>query len=337
MNAIGSVPPTTHKWVFSRPMSDRPHRRTLVLFLVLAIYVLLQFLWWAYLLVEKDNELRALIGRLDALGVRTTMGSGTSTRTLWMVAGEGFVFVTLLLIALWTTYRTVRHELMLARLQRNFLLATSHELRTPIAGLKLHLQTLERRTLDTERQAALLGMALGEVDRLGALSEKLLLATRLEEARLPLHREAVDLSALLHALAAQAGSTYGRAHRLQVDAPDGLQVTADADLLRTLFGNLLENACKYSPAGGLIEVVALRKEDRVEVEVRDEGPGVPAAERERIFDRFHRGGNEETRQAKGTGLGLYIARRIATLLGGSVVHRERRPKGSIFAVALPDR
>jgi signal transduction histidine kinase len=284
-------------------MKGTTHRRTLWLFGVLAAYVLLQFLWWAYLLVEKDNELRALIGQLDALGVRSTLSHGDRSRTLLMVAGEGFVFVCLLLIGLWTIYRSVRHELVLARLQRNFLLAASHELRTPIAGLKLHLQTLQRRQLDAEQQRSLMTMALGDVERLGALSEKILLATRLAEARLPL----------------------------------ALPMGSDADAVRTIVGNLLENACKYAPPGTAVTITARSEQGGTLIEVADEGPGVPAEERERIFDRFHRGGREETRQTKGTGLGLFIVRRLADALGGSVTLRNGRPHGAIFEVALPDR
>lgn len=318
-------------------MERSTHRRTLWLFGVLAAYVLLQFLWWAYLLVEKDNELRALIGQLDALGVRSTVGHGDRSRTLLMVAGEGFVFVTLLLIGLWTIYRSVRHELVLARLQRNFLLAASHELRTPIAALKLHLQTLERRQLDADQQRALMTMALGDVERLGALSEKILLATRLEEARLPLQREQLDLAQLLTGLVEQARGTYGRDHRIDLVAPSSLPVASDADAVRTIVGNLLENACKYAPPGTAVVISARNDQGGTLIEVADEGPGVPAEERERIFDRFHRGGREETRQTKGTGLGLFIVRRLAEALGGSVTLRNGRPHGAIFAVALPDR
>jgi signal transduction histidine kinase len=318
-------------------MEGSTHRRTLWLFGVLAAYVLLQFLWWAYLLIEKDNELRALIGQLDALGVRSTLSHGDRSRTLLMVAGEGFVFVTLLLIGLWTIYRSVRHELVLARLQRNFLLAASHELRTPIAGLKLHLQTLQRRQLDAGQQRSLMTMALGDVERLGALSEKILLATRLEEARLPLQRAPLDLTPLLNGLVEQARGSYGRDHRIGLDAPMALPVVSDADAVRTIVGNLLENACKYAPPGTAVTITARRDQAGTVIEVADEGPGVPADERERIFDRFHRGGREETRQTKGTGLGLFIVRRLAEALGDSVTLRNGRTHGAIFAVALPDR
>jgi two-component system, OmpR family, sensor histidine kinase CiaH len=318
-------------------MPKSPYRRTLVLFSLLAAYVVLQFLWWAYLLVSKDNELQALLGQLQALGVTSTLDHDKPERTLWMVSGEGAVFLTLLLLALWLTYRTVRHELGLARLQRNFLLAASHELRTPIAGLKLHLQTLQRRPLDDAQRQALLSTALGEVDRLGALSEKILLATRLEEVHLPMHHGAVDLAALLRALIEQARLSYGRDHAIILSAPDELTITTDAEALRAIIGNLIENACKYAPGGTQVSLEMHLRDGSAEVLVSDEGPGVSEADRGRIFERFFRGGQEETRNTKGTGLGLYIVHRLVQELGGTVEHRPRAPHGSIFAVAIPDR
>jgi signal transduction histidine kinase len=318
-------------------MPRPPHGRTLVLFSVLAVYVLLQFTWWAYLLVQKDNELQTLVGQLDALGVSSTIARERPGRTLEMVTGEGFVFIALLLLALWLTYRSVRHELLLARLQHNFLLATSHELRTPIAAMKLHLQTLERHRLDEEQRSTLMAAALSDVDRLGSLSEKILLAARLEEARLPLAKESVDLTALLRALAGQATNSYGRDHRIEAMVPDGVQLNGDPEALRTIVGNLLENACKYAPAGTKVTLACTREQRGVLVTVSDEGPGIAPAERHRIFDRFYRGGNEEIRQAKGTGLGLFIVHRLVNELGGRVEHRPKEPHGSIFAVQLPER
>lgn len=313
------------------------HGRTLVLFAMLAAYVLLQFTWWAYLLVQKDNELQALVGQLEALGVSGTVEREPPGRTLQMVTGEGFVFVALLLLALWLTYRAVRHELLLAKLQHNFLLATSHELRTPIAAMKLHLQTLERRSLDADQRSSLMTAALSDVERLQALSEKILLAARLEDHRLPLGSEHVDLSALLETILDQARRSYGKDHTVVAAVPEGLALTGDAEVLRTIVGNLLENACKYAPAGTRVTLSAAKEPRGVVITVADQGPGIAPEDRPRIFDRFYRGGSEETRQAKGTGLGLFIVQRLVNELGGRVEHRPAEPCGSIFAVQLPER
>lgn len=319
-------------------MNGPIHRRTLLLFSVIAAYVLLQFLWWAYLLISKDNELQALLNQLQALGVSSTIDHAEPGRTFWMVAGEGTVFVTLLLLALWLTYRTVRHELGLARQQRNFLLAASHELRTPIAGLKLHLQTMQRRNLDPDRHATMITQALGEVDRLGALSEKILLAMRLEELRLPMNRSDLDLAILTTDVVERARGGYGRQHRIELSTPTHLMAMTDADAFGTILGNLLENACKYVPVGTSINVSLRRTASHhITLEVADQGPGVPEEDRAHLFERFFRGGNEETRQAKGTGLGLYIVHRLASELGGKVTFRPGLSGGSIFAVVIPER
>ena len=120
--------------------TDRPVTPVL-LFGLVGVYIVLQFTWWAWLLVSKDRDVHTLQVQVLAEGIVPAVAVQEPGRTVWMIAGEGGVFLILLLLALWLIFRTVKHELGLARQQRDFLLAASHELRTPIAGLKLHLQT----------------------------------------------------------------------------------------------------------------------------------------------------------------------------------------------------
>lgn len=316
-------------------MPSPASRAPLVLFSLVTIYIVLQSAWWAWLLLDRETELRALQQQLLAEGVTPTIPLRATDHTVWMVAGEGGVFVLLLLIALWLTFRTVRHEIALARQQRDFLLAVSHELRTPIAGLKLHLGTLRRQDLRDAQREELLSLARSEVDRLRALTEKILLATRLDEARVPLSLREVDVANELRALCSNARLTYAAGHGVDCSAPETLMLRTDADAFRSVLGNLLENASKYAPAGSTITVALEMHGGGCEVRVEDEGHGVPAEERSRIFHKFNRGGSEETREAKGTGLGLFIASRLMHSLGGRLEYRARAPHGSIFAATFP--
>ena len=306
-----------------------------LLFGLVGGYIVLQFLWWAWLLVSKDREVHALQAQLFAEGVIPAVPVQAPDRTLWMVAGEGGVFLLLLLLALWLILRTVKHELGLARQQRDFLLAASHELRTPIAGLKLHLQTLQRTGLDAAQREDLTGHVLTEVDRLHALTEKILLATRLDEPHIPLDLTPVDIAAVLRSVLANASASYARGHDLRTVAPEQAMLTTDPDAFRSVAVNLLENACKYAPAGTIVQVTLMHKEHVWELSVVDKGPGVPEAERTMIFRKFHRGGPEETRGTKGTGLGLYIVQRLMHGLGGRIEYRPRPEGGSIFAASFP--
>ena len=316
--------------------ADRPITSVL-LFGLVGGYIVLQFMWWAWLLISKDRDVHLLQTQLLAEGVDPAIAVQEPDRTIWMIAGEGGVFLALLLLALWLIFRTVKHELGLARQQRDFLLAASHELRTPIAGLKLHLQTLQRTGLDAAQREDLSGHVRAEVERLHALTEKILLATHLDEPHTPVESTTMDAAAVLGSVVANASASYARGHQLRMEPPEEAIISMDADAFRSVAVNLLENACKYAPAGTVVEVALIRKDQQWEFIVADRGSGVPDAERAMIFRKFHRGGQEETRGTKGTGLGLYIVQRLMHGASGRIEHRHRPGGGSIFVASFPHR
>jgi signal transduction histidine kinase len=234
-------------------------------------------------------------------------------------------------------YRAVRNELRTAAAQRNFLLAVTHELRTPIAAIKLQLQTLARPGLRDDQRDELRQNATDEAERLAMLTEKVLLATTAEEGSIPIRTEDVDVVGLLHASLERARVTVAHDHVLVLQGPEALLTRSDPHALRSIADNLVENAAKYAPKGSTITVEIKAGSNGWRLLVMDEGPGVPEEERERIFDRFYRTGSEDTRNAKGTGLGLYIVQRLVQRLGGAVEVRARRPQGAIFAASFPHR
>jgi two-component system phosphate regulon sensor histidine kinase PhoR len=303
-------------------MERRAQQRSLFLFGALALYILLQFGWWAVLLVRQEELIAALTGQ-------------EPVRRVGMVLGEGGVFLLLLIVLLLLTFRAVRRDLALARMQRNFLLAVTHELRTPIASLKLQLQTLRRSGLTADARRELDERAMAEVERLGSLTDKVLIAAGPKEAMPPLRSGPTDLAAELRRVVDALRETHARAHLLEVDAPESLQARLDPEAFRSIAENLLENAAKYSPAGSTVRAVLQRNGQAVELSVQDQGPGVPKAEREHIFQRFYRGGDEEVRRTKGTGLGLFIVDRLVRALGGSIKVGDAPGGGAIFAASFP--
>lgn len=317
-------------------MARNPHRRTALLFGLLTVYILLQFTWWAVLLLRKDRVVARLTLELEALGA--DVGTAIDTRrSLLMVVGEGSVFLGLLLFMLYFTFRAIRRDLDLARTQRNFLLAVTHELRTPIAAIKLQLQTLSRPTLDGEQREMLRTRAVQEADRLALLTDKVLMATSAEEGVLAMDHRELEVMELLRMVVDRARTHWAKDHTVTLVGPERLVVVSDGQALHSIAENLLENAAKYAPDGTSIELKVEEGREGWRMIVSDEGPGVPAAEQQRIFEKFYRGGQEETRKAKGTGLGLYIVRRLTQALGGSVHVRERDPHGAIFAASFPNR
>ena len=316
----------------------RPTSRTpVLLFGFLALYILLQSAWWMWLLLSKDQDIFALQQQLVSEGVIPRLPIRLPKHTLMMVLGEGLVFLVLVLLALWITFRTLRHELSLARQQRDFLMATSHELRTPIAALKLHLQTLQRPDLGPERRDMLTISARNDVERLHLLTERILLASRLEEHAVPPNVDDVDLPVETRTVIEEARATYGRKHVIEVGIPPTLMLRTNAMAFRSILGNLLENACKYAPVGSTVFVELTTSGSTVLLHVRDTGPGIGPEDRLRIYEKFFRGGNEETRDATGTGLGLFIVRRLMEDLGGRVEYQPELPHGSTFTASFPRR
>lgn len=230
------------------------------------------------------------------------------------------------------------------RMRRDLVANVSHELRTPVAGLRAQLENLVDGV--TEPDPAALEVALTETERLSQLVDHLLDLSRLDAGVVELDLEEVELTPFLHEVVDAATlATGGRSVRWIVDVePAGLTVTADAARLHQVIHNLLENASRHSPKGGRITVHAARTaaDDGVLIDVHDEGPGIAREDRDRVFERFQRGGYADS--SGGTGLGLAIARWAVSLHGGTIGvlddprdEHAREGRSSLIRVVLPDR
>lgn len=221
--------------------------------------------------------------------------------------------------------------------QRRFLADAAHELRTPVTALRLQLQLLERSGDEASRKEALLELTSG-IDRWQHLIEQLLQVARSEpDGEVP-RKEPVDLGELVRSV---VGSASMKAEQRGIDlgatGPTGTLVQGDSNQLTILLNNLVENALRYTPAGGVVDVEAGVHEGRPVLRVIDSGPGIPQAERERVFDRFYRGEAAQTlaRDSGGSGLGLAIARSIAERHDARVsLHTPRSGRGLEVRVAF---
>jgi PAS domain S-box-containing protein len=218
-----------------------------------------------------------------------------------------------------------------------FLATTSHELRTPITVVQGFASTLVNRwdkLADADRRSAVQTIA----DRAGSLArlvEQLLLGSRAGAEQLQVSNAPFDLAGLLHGSVAAFG-TLSDQHTLEIDIADGLP-SAHGDPMATdiIVGQLLENAIKYSPDGGAVTVRARPAPDAIEVEIADQGIGIPPADRERVFERFVQGDTGDRRRFGGIGLGLYIVRQLARAQGGEVAADGRADGGTIMRLRLP--
>lgn len=216
--------------------------------------------------------------------------------------------------------------------QRAFIADAAHELRTPLTAIKLQAQLAERARDDAERCQALAELKLG-VERTSRLVGQLLTLARTENPGEPEAHVAVRLDELAReVLAEQAALAEQKRIDLGLARAEPAALRAEPVALRTLISNLVDNALKYTPAGGRVDVLVYREDDRAVLEVKDSGPGIPEADRERVFGRFYRTPGSA---AEGSGLGLAIVKHIAERHAGSVALERNAPGGLRVVVRLP--
>lgn len=315
--------------------------RAIYILYILAFYVLFQFCWWTYLLIELNKEVytyRIELANLKAASPEEGYQFEESLHNRmkqrqYMVAGEGFVFLSLLLWGSIMTYRSFRREFELARLQKNFLLSVTHEFKSPLAAIKLYLETLQRHDLDAIKQQSFIRNALSDTERLNHLVENALMANLIDHNSNLLTFDDFNLTASVKSLGAKYSSVPGFPE-IEFNLDPDVTLFGDRSAISILLTNLIENAGKYSPPGEKILVTLRKINDHACISVADHGIGVPDSEKEKVFQKFYRAGNEETRTTKGTGLGLYLSRFIARKHHGDIRILDNKPKGAIFEVTL---
>jgi two-component system phosphate regulon sensor histidine kinase PhoR len=224
----------------------------------------------------------------------------------------------------------------LDRLKNEFIAVVSHELRTPIASVYGAAITLEQTKLDESRRDSMLRVIYSESKRLVRLVDQVLWASRVEAARLEPAIQACDAEELAAAVVNAARTHLPTKLSVDLRVDDRLPpVAADPEKANQVLVNLVENAIKYSPNGGRIEVAVSRVDGCVRFAVRDEGLGIAEQDQERIFDKFERLDPELARGVGGTGLGLFISRGLVDQMNGSLSVKSREGQGSTFMVDLP--
>lgn len=232
----------------------------------------------------------------------------------------------------------LRRQGELARLRSDFVAGISHELRTPLAQLRLFLDTLRLKRYDTpEEQEWLVSHLTRETTRLEHLVENVLAASRLDRGMHPsVPLVPLDLGAEVRdAAMAFAPLAASRRAVLDTEVTDGVAVLADQATLRQLVLNLLDNAVKFGPAGQHVRLSVTRSNGSARLTVTDQGPGVPEAERERIWEAYYRGSGEATRAVGGSGIGLALVREIAGSFGGTAAVAAAPGGGAAFSVTMP--
>ena len=310
------------------------------LFYSLVAYIVMQFLWWEVLLARQSKQLSDEQKEIVALNIsykilleqNFTLIEKKKNHQLWMHLGEGTVFLILLSLGVLKIYNIRKRENELARLQNNFLLSVTHELKSPLASVKLQLQTMQKHKLDEATQNNLLQKALVDNERLLRMIDNILLAAKAENKDSILNVREIDVVGTINNLVNQDFSESKS--RIKIVSVQKVLVNADEQIISIIFSNLLENALKYSPLDQPIEIEIKEEKNKAYVSVSDVGQGIPDSEKQKVFEKFYRIGNEETRSAKGTGLGLYIVKSLCSLHNIQIKITDNKPHGTVFKLVI---
>jgi signal transduction histidine kinase len=282
-----------------------------------------------------DPAPRALVPAIDPAARAQLEGEGRSR--LNQYAWEGGFFALVLLAGIGVLARALRQEAALRERQQSFLAALSHEFKSPLASLRLSVETVALRDPPREARARLLQRAIEDVDRLQSLAANVLDSAQIDEGRLRLAPERLALAdAARSALDEHAERAGASGARIECRIAPELEILADPIAVRAVLRNLLDNACKSLAAskGGALVLHARERRGFVELTVEDGGIGFAPEEAEQLFEKYYQGAQLRTRERSGSGLGLYIVRRFAELEGGWVQAHSAGPgRGAAFTVA----
>ncbi len=310
---------------------------TIVYWLVL-LYIIAALVYWFISLEQQNNRMsNLLLNELkhDEPGFykkASKIWDSKKRKTIQYVS-EGAVFLIVILLGAVFVSRATRRQLTLSHQQQNFMMAVTHELKTPIAVARLNLETLQKRRLAEQQQQKLINITLQEVNRLNSLCNNILLASQLDAGEYKISKNAVNLSELAKRVYAEFG--VRNPNRLIIgNLEDNLYITGEELLLEMMMSNLIENAFKYSPKDSPVDISLYKDRKGIHFRVKDEGPGIAEEERNKIFDKFYRVGNEATRSTKGTGLGLYLCKQIAKDHNADITVANNKVRGSVFTVTF---
>ncbi len=302
----------------------------------LLVYITAALIWWFIALMHQNKEITDLKNSLlkknepAAVANERVIAEEYERKTAQYI-GEGATFMLVILVGAVFVYRATRKQIKLTHQQQNFMMSITHELKTPIAVVKLNLETLQKHKLEEAQQARIIHNTLQETDRLNDLCNNILLASQLDAGDFKLAWEEVNLSNLVKKAALQFQSRFPN-RKISYRVDENISISGDELLLKLAINNLIENALKYSPGEEPVLVELENAKDGIKLKVTDQGPAIPDHEKSKIFEKFYRLGDENTRRVQGTGLGLYLTRKIAEDHNATVEVWNNSPRGSIFVI-----
>lgn len=309
-----------------------------IVYWFLLTYIVTALIFWFLSLVRQStqmSEYKLLQLKKDAPDYSTRVNEieDEERRKIAQYIGEGSTFLLLILVGAVFVYQATRRQILLNTQQQNFMMAITHELKTPIAITKLNIETLLKRKLEESQQEKLLNNALQESNRLNDLCDNILLASQIDAGDYLPDKEMINLGELVQESAAYFKTRFPY-QLIEETIEENIYVKGDRLLLQLAVNNLIENAIKYSGKQKPVTILLQKSNAETQLLVKDLGKGIARQEKKKVFEKFYRAGDENTRNTKGTGLGLYLTKKIIKDHNGNITVQDNTPSGCIFAISL---
>lgn len=309
-----------------------------ILYWILLAYIIAALVWW-FVALNQQNEVMADYKkqelRIESPTYKADLAKieNAEKRKRAQYMGEGITFFLLIAAGAFFVFRAARKQLNFSLQQQNFMMALTHELKTPIAVTKLNLETLQKRKLEDQQRDRLIQTTLQEANRMNTLCNNMLLSSQIEVKGFRISEEEINLSELASECVQDFIIRYA-AKKIVSNIQENIYINGDRLLLQMVVNNLVDNAIKYSPKETAITVVLEQQNNNIILQVKDEGKGISAEEKQKVFNKFYRIGNAATKSAKGTGLGLYLTKKIVTEHNGNIIVTDNTPTGCTFTITL---
>ena len=310
-----------------------------IIYWVLLAYIIAALVWW-FVALNKQNKQMAIykMQQLNTTSISYTKDieqlKNQQKRKTFQYLGEGITFFLLILAGAIFIFRAVRKQLRFSKEQQHFMMALTHELKTPIAVATLNLETLQKRKLEEPQQQKLIQNTLQEANRLNTLCNNMLLSSQIDASNYSLTNEDMNLSELVETSIAEYKNRFSSLQFIK-NINENNFIIGDRMLLQIAVNNLIDNAIKYSPKESEILINLFVRNNQTTLQVIDKGKGISQLDKQKIFDKFYRVGNAATKGAKGTGLGLYLTKNIIGKHKGNISVTDNLPNGSNFEIILP--
>lgn len=318
------------------PAKNKKQQLIFAIYWFMLVYIIAALIWW-YIELDRQNIATYRYRMQHTTSIHPhNIKEFVSIKNYYnrkhmQYIGEGVIFFLIIAGAAIFIFRAVRRQFRQSREQQNFMMAITHELKTPLAIAQLNLETLNKHKLDEEKQIKLSRSTLQEINRLNALCNNLLISSQIEQGGFRFNVEPIDLSALLYQISEEFKARFP-SRQIENHIVKGITFQGDLTLLQIALNNLIGNAIKYSKEE--IKIELHQEGNNIMVSIADKGSGIAKEEQEHIFKKFYRIGNEATRVAKGTGLGLYLVQKVTQAHKGRIEITNNQPQGTIFTLYL---